>query len=137
MSRHRVQSLEANDGPLIGIESNGVYVNGDTKHGRNGAVDVPSTVPGSGDLPSRPADASSAPSIDEQIAKVMALTMQSPREGDRGHVVPCKWLERVMARGSDKPAGRSYSKDAAEGDIGPVDNSELIPESEKAFMLLR
>ena len=67
--------------------------------------------------------ATDVPSIDEQIAKVTALTQKNLQEKQKGYAISSKWLIRVYARSSDPPSG--YDKAAAEGDIGPVDNSDL------------
>ena len=68
------------------------------------------------------------PSIDEQIARVTALSLQSPEEGQKGYLVAGSWLERVKAKGSSADAKGDASKDAVHEDIGPVDNSSLVAE---------
>ncbi|KAL8873157.1 MAG: hypothetical protein Q9174_001326 [Haloplaca sp. 1 TL-2023] len=66
------------------------------------------------------------PSIDEQIGQVMDLTNGGLEEGQKGFIVSQKWLDRVQSRSSlPEIASRSYDKTAAEGPIGPVDNSGL------------
>lgn len=92
-----------------------------------------------------PADPSSRPSIDEQISKVQELIQAIPQDKERGYVVSMRWLERVQARGSNPPAG--IKKSAMEGDIGPLDNSdiamvgedsgELVDEAGEKFTMLR
>ena len=66
------------------------------------------------------------PSIDEQIGQVMDLTNGALEEGQKGFIVSQKWLDRVQSRSSlPQIAAKSYDKAAAEGPIGPVDNSGL------------
>ena len=79
--------------------------------------------------------ASDRPSVDEQIAQVTALTMRPLQDGDRGHVVSCRWVERVKARGSETVPATPADKDAGEGDVGPVDNSGLVASREPPFLL--
>ncbi|RMZ82217.1 hypothetical protein DV738_g1753, partial [Chaetothyriales sp. CBS 135597] len=63
------------------------------------------------------------PSIDEQIAKVMPLSARILAEHEKGYAISNKWLGRVFARSSTPPP--NYDKAAAEGAIGPVDNSDI------------
>lgn len=93
----------------------------------------------------KPVDPSSRPSIDEQIAKVQELVQAIPTDKEKGYVVSSRWLERVQARGSNPPPG--IRKSAMEGDIGPLDNSDiamvgedssdLIDEAGEKFTMLR
>jgi ubiquitin carboxyl-terminal hydrolase 4/11/15 len=71
----------------------------------------------------------SLPSIDEQIKKVYGLWQTPPVEGQEGYVLSVKWLERVMARATEGVTPGQYDKAATEGDVGPVDNSELVDRS--------
>ncbi|EAS34459.3 ubiquitin C-terminal hydrolase [Coccidioides immitis RS] len=66
------------------------------------------------------------PSLDEQVATVMQMVMQPPQEKQRGYVVSGTWLNRVLARSSKGPMRDKSDKTAAEGEIGPVDNSDLV-----------
>ena len=79
---------------------------------------------------------SDRPSVDEQIAQVTALTMRPLRDGDRGHVVSCTWLERVKARRSETVSVTPPNKRAGEGEVGPVDNSGLVASREQPFFRL-
>ncbi|KAF2629310.1 UCH-domain-containing protein [Macroventuria anomochaeta] len=72
-------------------------------------------------------DPANVPSLDEQVATVMAMTGSDLQEGQEGYVVSEAWLERVFARtteGKNRP--QEYSKEATQGPIGPVDNSGLV-----------
>lgn len=67
-----------------------------------------------------------APPIDEQVAKVTELSLQPLNEKQKGYVISSAWLNRVLARSSQGPHGDKVDKTAAEGDIGPVDNSDIV-----------
>ncbi|KAI4277527.1 MAG: hypothetical protein LQ337_001699 [Flavoplaca oasis] len=71
------------------------------------------------------ASAPEIPSIDNQIARVMGLTNHPLQEGQQGFVISYRWLSRVLARGSDPNLVARFGKEAAEGPIGPVDNSGI------------
>ncbi|EGE07743.1 hypothetical protein TEQG_06726 [Trichophyton equinum CBS 127.97] len=66
------------------------------------------------------------PSIDEQVAQVMQLMQQSPTDKQKGYIVSATWLKRVLSRSSTHPRPDKADKLAAEGEIGPVDNSDLV-----------
>ncbi|KAK2802058.1 CSN-associated deubiquitinating enzyme Ubp12 [Onygenales sp. PD_10] len=67
------------------------------------------------------------PPIDEQVATVTRLLMQPLKEKQKGYVVSANWLNRVLSRSSKGPPGREKpDKTASEGEIGPVDNSDLV-----------
>ena len=67
------------------------------------------------------------PNIDTQISAITtfceeeAENIQKP--GDSIFIVSNRWVDRVKARGSE---ARSKSKTEPEGEIGPVDNSDII-----------
>ncbi|KAF2400684.1 UCH-domain-containing protein [Trichodelitschia bisporula] len=68
---------------------------------------------------------SQRPSYDEQIAIVLEdYSQRVPEEGDVGFAISGNWVSRVLARGSDGAAPRD--KSALEGEVGPVDNSDLL-----------
>jgi ubiquitin carboxyl-terminal hydrolase 4/11/15 len=69
------------------------------------------------------------PSVDDQVAKVMALHARPLVERQEGYLLSTSWLARVLARTSDniKHPGQ-FDKTALEGEIGPVDNSDLVAE---------
>ncbi|KAL4864841.1 hypothetical protein BDV12DRAFT_175600 [Aspergillus spectabilis] len=64
------------------------------------------------------------PSYDDQVAKVTRSMMQPLQEGQKGYVVSMSWLKRVLSRSSTH--ADKIDKTAAEGEIGPVDNSDLV-----------
>jgi hypothetical protein len=84
------------------------------------------------------ADESSAPtdveaedlekiSIDEQVEMVHAeINNVTPAEGQVGYVVSRTWLGRVIARSKFSDEMGPFDKSCLEGDIGPVDNTDII-----------
>ncbi|CEL04798.1 Putative Ubiquitin carboxyl-terminal hydrolase [Aspergillus calidoustus] len=64
------------------------------------------------------------PSYDDQVAKVMCMMMQPLKEDQKGYVVSMSWLKRVLARSATH--ADKADKSAAEGEVGPVDNSDLV-----------
>ena len=65
------------------------------------------------------------PSIDQQIYHVKQIAARPLSEGQKGYVVACRWLARVLGRSSSGDEAEKYAKDAKEGPVGPVDNSGL------------
>ncbi|WEW57010.1 ubiquitin C-terminal hydrolase [Emydomyces testavorans] len=66
------------------------------------------------------------PSLDEQVATVMQLVLQPPKEKQRGYIVSGSWLKRVLSRTSKGPMRDMSDTAASEGEIGPIDNSDLV-----------
>jgi ubiquitin carboxyl-terminal hydrolase 4/11/15 len=71
--------------------------------------------------------ATNIPNLEEQVDKVLAISRKPLQDRQVGYVVSQKWLERVWAR-TPQYAGKQleFSKSATEGEIGPVDNSDLV-----------
>ncbi|KAM0716373.1 hypothetical protein Q7P37_007818 [Cladosporium fusiforme] len=67
-----------------------------------------------------------APSLDEQVQEVMQLVQKQLQHGDRGNVVSARWFNRVLSRTSENQDSTNYPKAAREGEIGPVDNSDIV-----------
>lgn len=67
-------------------------------------------------------------SLEDQVSKVYQLASKPLQHGDRGYVVSCKWLGRVLSRTKEGLASTDHPKDAREGPIGPVDNSDIVPD---------
>ncbi|USW52083.1 Putative peptidase C19, ubiquitin-specific peptidase, DUSP domain, ubiquitin specific protease [Septoria linicola] len=66
--------------------------------------------------------------MSEQVAKVQALNALAPSEGDTGVCISNRWLARVMSRTTEGLASKEYPKEAREGPVGPLDNSDITPE---------
>lgn len=75
--------------------------------------------------PSSGTRAPALPSIDDQVGQVMHLSNRTLEEGQMGFVISSKWLGRVLSRGTIAEIASKYGKEAAEGPIGPVDNSGI------------
>lgn len=76
------------------------------------------------------ASAPNVPSIDDQVSKVIDLTIpQWMKEGQKGYLISYKWLAKVMSRSSDPAQASKYAskfgKEVREGEIGPVDNTDI------------
>ncbi|KAF1995476.1 UCH-domain-containing protein [Amniculicola lignicola CBS 123094] len=77
-----------------------------------------------------PRPAENVPSLDEQVATVMLIMNRPLSEGDEGYVLSEKWLERVWARTSEnEKRPEQFNKDALEGEIGEIDNSDLVDQA--------
>jgi ubiquitin carboxyl-terminal hydrolase 4/11/15 len=67
------------------------------------------------------------PPIDVQIKTVTTMyeaeSQNQPNPGDKVYLVSRRWLNRVISRGSE---ARKTSKEEPVGQIGPVDNSDII-----------
>ncbi|KAF4974777.1 hypothetical protein F66182_17613, partial [Fusarium sp. NRRL 66182] len=66
------------------------------------------------------------PPIDEQVQQVLELAQKLPEDKQKGYVLSYNWLNRVLARSSKERVLKTIDKKFAEGEIGPVDNSDII-----------
>ena len=73
-----------------------------------------------------PEVAESPPLLDDQVRQVMALHAQEYNDSQKLYIISNTWLERVFARTSEGQSGGTFKKGALEGDIGPVDNSDIV-----------
>ncbi|KIX05822.1 uncharacterized protein Z518_03794 [Rhinocladiella mackenziei CBS 650.93] len=83
-----------------------------------------------------PPTATSIPSIDEQIVKITQLAQRELQDGQKGYLISTKWLQRVQARGSHSGETGKIDKSATEGEIGPVDNSDLAMVTDESSRLM-
>ncbi|KAF2426597.1 UCH-domain-containing protein [Tothia fuscella] len=73
-------------------------------------------------------DVEPAPSLDDQVKIILEKTQgRDPEDGEVGYAVACSWLQRVLARCEEGQSMGPFDKDALEGEIGPVDNTALLP----------
>ncbi len=84
--------------------------------------------PGSRDLSVLSKTQSDLPPLDEQVAKVRSISSQPLKDGQIGFIVASQWLTKVLSRSSDGIQDGKYDKSSREGEIGPVDNSQLVAE---------
>ncbi|KAI9843617.1 MAG: CSN-associated deubiquitinating enzyme Ubp12 [Sclerophora amabilis] len=76
-----------------------------------------------------------APSLDEQIAKVKALSTATLHDGQEGFVVSYSWLQRVNSRSSDSKKQAKGDREAEDGEIGPLDNRDIVAEGDPSSNL--
>jgi len=74
-----------------------------------------------------PDAASDTPSLEEQVRKVQQLLSTDLEEEEKVYMVSHTWLSRVLARVPEAAGEQNFPKEASEGDIGPVDNSDIVP----------
>lgn len=75
------------------------------------------------------------PSIDDQVKTIMeqmAASQADPRDGNIGYAVSMAWLNRVLARSSSSKDHGPYDKSVLEGEIGHIDNSDILLSSESS-----
>lgn len=67
------------------------------------------------------------PNIDTQIKTVKSLleafAQKDPQEGEKAYLVSRRWLHKVISRGTEF---REHNKEEPEGEIGPIDNSDIV-----------
>lgn len=111
--------LQGSHQPVMSTNGNGgspLTSNSTTAEHRSGIYSIePTTTP--------PA------SYDEQFRRVFQLTQATTKDGQEGYLVSSKWLERVVSR-STEGKGQTFDKSASEGDVGPVDNSNIVGEGQ-------
>ena len=66
--------------------------------------------------------------IDRQVVSVRQKAEKNFDEGQKGVLVSATWLNRVLSRSSEGLKNNEYPKEAREGPIGPVDNSDIVPD---------
>lgn len=64
------------------------------------------------------------PSIDDQVAQVTLAMSQPLHEKQKGFVLSTSWMQRVLSRSSTH--GDKADKTATEGEVGPVDNTDIV-----------
>jgi hypothetical protein len=73
-------------------------------------------------------------SLDEQVRMVYAETnTATSADGQAGYVVSRMWLGRVIARSKFSQEMGPFDKSCLEGDIGPVDNADIIGKTARSL----
>ncbi|KAK8161608.1 hypothetical protein IWX90DRAFT_488144 [Phyllosticta citrichinensis] len=72
-------------------------------------------------------------SIDEQVGQIWALHQKELQEGQKGYIVSMWWLSRVLARSSNKEQFSGFDKSRLEGEVGPIDNDDILEEDASAW----
>ena len=114
---------ESKPGDKLASSSNGAYRTPQSGVSSNSSSDGVNGV--SGFIATSGTTNVGVPNIDEQIEQVMRLAHKPMQEGQKGFLISNKWLSRVLSRGSNAEEGEQFSKEAREGEIGPVDNTGL------------
>ncbi|KAF2715927.1 UCH-domain-containing protein [Polychaeton citri CBS 116435] len=71
---------------------------------------------------------SGRPTYDDQVRHVEQVLQKPLDEGQRGVILSYKWMNRVLARTTEGQKDSKLPKDAREGEVGPIDNLDLVPE---------
>lgn len=115
----RAISVDMLDAPANGIST----TSSDTTSASN--LDSAATSVSAQSSPQRPS--TKVPSLDDQVSKVMSIHNNPLSDGQEGYVISDKWLARVFARTTEnKNKPEQFDKSALEGEIGPVDNADLV-----------
>jgi ubiquitin carboxyl-terminal hydrolase 4/11/15 len=69
-------------------------------------------------------------SIDDQIAKVVALANEPLKDGQKGYVISSRWVKTLYAR-STSYADKA-DKESADNELGPVDNRDIVLDTDPA-----
>jgi ubiquitin carboxyl-terminal hydrolase 4/11/15 len=75
-------------------------------------------------------DVPATDSIDDQIAKVVLLTNQPLKDGQKGYVVSSRWVKTLYAR-STSYADKA-DKESMDNELGPVDNRDIVLDTDPA-----
>ena len=75
------------------------------------------------------------PPIDEQVNQIIQLIEKPATDKQKGFAVSTKWLYKVVAKSSVQPIGVVIDKSFSEGEIGPVDSSDLLIITEDTGLL--
>lgn len=98
----------------------------------NGNSGAPSTAPSS--VPEADEEMEDAqeelPSIDEQVNIIMKEMTVELEDDMVGYAVASGWINRILARSSNKNDHGPYDKNILEGEVGPIDNSSIFPDRE-------
>lgn len=66
--------------------------------------------------------------LDKQAGEVRQMLLSPLEDGQAGYAVSTKWLRRVLARTSEGQQSTDYTKEDREGDIGQMDNTDIVPD---------
>ena len=93
------------------------------------ASSPPTSMEPDGDQSTKPPQ-TGPPTIDDQVENVkdLALNMQMT-EGLKGFLVSSTWFTRLVSR-TTQGLQEGHAKGFREGEIGPIDNKDLVPSGE-------
>jgi len=124
----RESSVEMADGSVASSEGNGGATRIDAistaaSIAPSTATTIGSTQPSSTSATS--ASSLSIPSLEEQAHFIMKSKYQTElKAGDLGYIISGPWLNQLIAKSPD--SGVQLTKEDAESEIGPIDNSDLV-----------
>ncbi|KAK6441950.1 hypothetical protein LTR95_001810 [Oleoguttula sp. CCFEE 5521] len=75
--------------------------------------------------------------LDRRVGEVQRLAQEPLNHGERGMIVSTQWLARVLSRTSEKLHSNDFPKEARQGPIGRVDNSNIVPANGFAQPILK
>lgn len=83
-------------------------------------------------IPQQPSNAG-RPSYDHQMKLITEITedRRNLKDGEIGFAVSSRWISRVQARTTT--AADNYDKQTREGEVGPVDNSDIVSNGETSM----
>ncbi|CUS12000.1 unnamed protein product [Tuber aestivum] len=128
----RESSVEMADGSVASSEGNGEVaridaISATASIAPSTATTVGSTQPSSTSATS--VSSVSIPSLEDQAHFILKSKFETKlNEGDLGYIISGRWLNRLLARSSDW--GVQLTKEDAESEIGPIDNSDLVDETQ-------
>jgi ubiquitin carboxyl-terminal hydrolase 4/11/15 len=73
------------------------------------------------------------PALSDQVRIISEKVMTPPEDGQVGYLVSTQWLARVMSRCDEGQQYGPFDKTATDGEIGPVDNTPLLPSGEHHY----
>ncbi|PWW77439.1 UCH-domain-containing protein [Tuber magnatum] len=126
--RRRESSVEMVDGSVASSEGNeGVTridaISAAASIAPSTATTIGSTQPSSTSATS--VSSVSIPSLEDQAHIIIKSKIETKlNEGDLGYVISGPWLNQLLAKFSD--SGLQLTKEDAENEIGPIDNSDLV-----------
>ncbi|CAZ84994.1 unnamed protein product [Tuber melanosporum] len=124
----REPSVEVADGSVASSEGNGGVIHIDATStavsiAPSTATTIGSTQPSSASA--TPVSSVSIPSLEDQAHFIIKSKIETkPKEGDLGYIISGPWLNQLLAKFSD--SGVQLTKEGAEGEIGLIDNSDLV-----------
>ena len=131
------KAKQQNRGNNLKSDTTGVHESNPKSHSQTAPLKAPSAAEPAATPSSIATSGADIPSIDEQVQKVLSFVDQPLKDKQKGYIVSTKWMVRVLARSSINPLAEiKTDKSALEGDIGSVDNSDLVMITEDSDKLL-
>ncbi|RPB02077.1 UCH-domain-containing protein [Choiromyces venosus 120613-1] len=126
----RESSVDMADGSVASSEGNGGVTRIDATPAATSTAPSTATTTAVGSIQPSSASATSVssvsiPSIEDQVDFILKTRLEARiKEGDLGYIISGPWLYQFMAKAPD--SGIPLSKEDAEREMGPIDNSDLV-----------